>query len=72
MPTTRDEILEVALLLSEGDRLAIVDRLLETLPDEFPGLSDSDPLFAEELERRSGDWEGAIPWPQLKADLLHP
>ena len=72
MPTTRDEILEVALLLSEGDRLAIVDRLLETLPDEWPGLSDSDPLFTEELEQRSGDWEGAIPWSQLKADLLLP
>ncbi len=72
MATTRDEILEVVLQLSEGDRLVIVDRLLETLPDDLPGLSDDDPEFHEELERRTGDWEGAISWQQLKDELLNP
>lgn len=72
MATTRDEILEVALQLPEGDRMAIIDRLLETLPGDLPGLSDDDPEFHEELERRSGDWEGTVSWQQLKDELLHP
>lgn len=69
MPVTRDEILEAALRLPEVDRLAIVNRLLETLPDDPPGLSDDDSAFAEELERRSNDWEGAVPWEQLRDEL---
>jgi hypothetical protein len=70
--TAREEVLEVALQLSEGDRLAIVERLLETLPDDLPGLSDDDPEFHAELERRSGDWEGAVSWQQLQDELLRP
>ena len=72
MAMTCDEILDVALKLPEGDRLAIIDRLLETLPDDLPGLSDDDPEFHEELERRSGNWEGAVPWQQLQDELLNP
>lgn len=72
MPSTRDEILEAAMRLSDGDRLAIIDRLMESLPDDFPGLVNDDPDFVAELERRSGDWEGAVPWGQLRDEFNTP
>jgi putative addiction module component (TIGR02574 family) len=69
MSATRDEILTAALELSESDRLAIVNRLLQTLPADAPDLAEDDPDFAEELERRSGDWDSAVPWDQLRDEL---
>ena len=69
MASNRDEVLEAALQLSEVDRLAIVNRLLASLPEEPPGLALDDAQFAEELERRSGDWDGAVPWEQLQDEL---
>ncbi len=69
MASNRDEVMEAALQLSEVDRLAIVNRLLESLPEEPPGLALDDSEFAEELERRSGDWDGAVPWEQLQNEL---
>jgi len=66
MSAGRDEILDAALQLSEDDRMLIAGRLLETLPEEPPGLSMDDPELEAELERRSGDWEGAVPWEQLR------
>jgi hypothetical protein len=71
MPANRDEILNAALQLPEDDRMVIVGRLLETLPDEPPGWSMDDPEFQAELERRSGDWEGAVPWEQLRDEPPH-
>jgi putative addiction module component (TIGR02574 family) len=72
MPSTLDEVLAAALALSEVDRLKIVNRLLETLPENAPGLSDDDPAFADELQRRSNDWDGAVPWEQLHKELRNP
>ncbi len=69
MSATRDEILTAALLLSESDRLAIVNRLLETMPADAPDFGVDGPDFAEELQRRSGDWDGAVPWDQLRDEL---
>lgn len=69
MPATRDEILNAALSLPESDRLAIANRLLDTLPEDSPGLSDEDPQFAAELDRRSGDLAGAVPWEELRDQL---
>lgn len=69
LPATPDEILDAALQLPESDRLSIASRLLDTLPDHPPGLSDDDPQFAAELDRRSGDLTGAIPWEQLRDEL---
>lgn len=66
MAASRDEVLDAALQLPEGDRMLIVGRLLETLPDEPPGWSIDEPEFQAELERRSGDWEGAVSWEQLR------
>ena len=69
MASNRDEVLDAALQLSEADRLVIVNRLLESLPEEPPGLALDDAEFAEELERRSGDWDGAVAWEQLQDEL---
>lgn len=69
MAATRDEILTAALQLCESDRLAIVNRLLETLPADMPDISGDDAQFAEELARRSGDWDGAVPWDELRQEL---
>ncbi len=69
MATTRDEILTAALQLSESDRLAIVNQLLETLPADVPDVGEDDSEFAEELERRSGNWDGAVPWEELRDQL---
>jgi hypothetical protein len=68
MARTREEVLEDALQLSDADRLVVANRLLETLSD-YPGLDSDDPDFAAELERRSGDWEGAVPWEQLRDEI---
>ncbi|HVV99754.1 MAG TPA: hypothetical protein VHB77_05420 [Planctomycetaceae bacterium] len=69
MLTTRDEILKAALQLSEAERLSLVDELMNTLPKEALGLSVDDPDFAEELQRRSGDWEGSIRWEDLRDEF---
>jgi hypothetical protein len=69
MPATRDEILDAALQLPESDRLAIASRLMETIPEDFPGLADDDPEFDAELKRRSGDTEGSISWEELRDEL---
>lgn len=68
MSVTRDEVLNAALALSESDRLAIVVRLMATLPDDQPGLVDDDGLMAE-LMRRSGDLDGSVDWIELRDDL---
>ena len=69
MPATREEILEAAMRLSDEDRFLIASELLETLPDDLPGLSCDDPDLLAQLERRSGDQEGSIPWEQLRDEL---
>ena len=65
MSTDPDEIIGTAIQLCESDHIRVVTRLLETLPDEPPGLSLDDPEFLAELERRADDSEGAIPISQL-------
>jgi hypothetical protein len=68
MPASRDDILNAAPGLSESDRLTIAIRLMETLPENQPGLAEDDDLTAE-LERRSGDLEGSIDWIDLRNEL---
>lgn len=65
MPMNLDEIIDAAMLLDEADRFQIVSRLLETLPNELPGLTVDDPEFLTELERRADNLEGAVPLLQL-------
>jgi hypothetical protein len=62
--TTRDEILTAALLLPERDRLEIAGQLLETVAGGPTGnLADEE--FLDELDRRAGDLEGAVPAEEL-------
>lgn len=66
MSTTRNEVLAAAMRLPEDERLEIIDRLMETLADELPGLSDNDPELPDELLRRSRDRDGGVAWSQLR------
>ena len=69
MPVTREEVLNAALSLPESDRLAIAVRLMESFPDNQPGLADDDDLYAE-LQRRSANFdEGSIDWIDLRDEL---
>jgi putative addiction module component (TIGR02574 family) len=68
MNPTRESVLEAALSLSEEDRTALVEALLDSLsPDD--AIADDDALAAE-LEARWADFEksreGAISWDELK------
>lgn len=59
------DILDLVLALPLGERLEIVERILESVPP--PGvMSDSDPEFAQELERRVARYRAgqsqAVPW----------
>lgn len=68
MNVNSKEIMEAALLLSEVDRLAVVERLLESL--SAPEEAMAEKTWGDELERRLEDFrlspETAIPWEHLK------
>lgn len=66
---TSQEILNSALQLPESERLFIASRILETLPDEVTMGAQNEDDYVAELERRAGDWQGAIPWSELRASL---
>lgn len=68
MPSQPEAVFEAALRLSEDQRLALVSRLLETLPSEELTASVDDPKLIDELDRRFADDEGAVPWSELKAE----
>ena len=68
MISTPQEILEAGLKCAEHERLAIANGLLESVSDDIDELDDDELL--EELKRRSGDREGAVPWSVIKADSL--
>ena len=68
MPTDPQTILDAAMQLGDDDRMRLVSRLLESLPPEDSALSIEDPDLVEELDHRFDDDEGAISWPDLKAE----
>jgi len=63
-------IFDAALALPEADRFLLVERLLETFPDEQEDLTD-DELVAE-LDRRRAEWDReasiGIPWSELSQE----
>jgi hypothetical protein len=64
MQLTPDALYEAALKLPENERLDLAARLLDTIP---PGLlSDDDPDFIEELDRRFNDGSATIPWTEIR------
>jgi hypothetical protein len=64
MHLTPDTIFEAAMNLPEGERIELAVRLMDTVPPAI--MSEGDPGFLEELERRAVDDSGSIPWSRLK------
>jgi hypothetical protein len=48
-------ILDLAMGLSEADRLEIASRLLESVPDDLEAMPLDDPRMIAELDRRFAD-----------------
>ncbi len=63
-----ETVFEAALELSESERLALVSRLLETIPVEDSAISLDDDNLVEELDRRFADREGSVEWSALRAE----
>jgi hypothetical protein len=61
MTPSRDDVLALALELSEADRFEVAMQLFESLPDDLPGLSMDDPGLIEELNRRRLEDTESIP-----------
>ena len=68
MQFNADSIFEAAIKLPEGERMELVSRLMDTLPDAPNLLCIDDPNFLEELDRRSADDSDSIPWSELKKE----
>ncbi len=68
MQSVSDLIFEAAMKLPENERLAVVSRLMETLPPEDSCLSVDDPALMDELDRRFQDREGCVSWPELRTE----
>ncbi len=69
MSQTPNELLDAILKLSEPERLMIVERLMDDISEDAPGLSSDDPELTNELRRRSGDWNRAASWEQVREQL---
>ena len=66
MLSTSQVILDAAMQLPEEERLEVVSRLLESLPDDVDVWSGDDPDFINELDRRFADPAGSISWTELR------
>jgi hypothetical protein len=69
MSTTREDLLRLAMELSDADRLLLATELMETVAQDLPSFSIDDPDFVEELERRANDGSPGIPWETVQARL---
>ncbi|MBX3412262.1 MAG: hypothetical protein KF708_06045 [Pirellulales bacterium] len=65
MSSARDQIFDAVLKLSEEERLLLVGEILDSLPEELPGLSADDTALLDELERRAQDTMPSIPLSNL-------
>ncbi len=63
-----ETILQAALALSESERLALVDQLLKSLPEQAIAVFE-DAKFREEVERRAAEPGETIPWSQIRDEL---
>ena len=61
-------VLDGAMRLPEAERLALVSRLMESLPPGDIGLSLDDPELAAELDRRFAQDDEGVAWSRLKAE----
>lgn len=73
MSATRDDVLKLAMHLSEADRLLLATELLETVSEDLPGLFIDDPDLLSNLDRRATDGAPGVRWDvvreRLRADL---
>lgn len=71
MPPLKESILSQALALSETDRLEVVERLAESLPE--PTDSDAAEAWDEEISRRLDDAAAGrakfVPWEEARQRL---
>lgn len=70
MSMSRDQLLEAALHLTDGDRLELAGQLLATVTTEPLSELDDEAEFLQELDRRANDGSPRIPWKQVRAELL--
>ena len=68
MPASTNVLFEAAMQLPEEERLSLVSRILDTMPDQDVTTCVDDPDLLVELERRFADPEGAVPWSELRAE----
>ena len=68
MQLPSETVFEAALGLPEHERLALVSRLLETMPVDDSAISLDDDSLVEELDRRFADREGSIEWSALRVE----
>ena len=63
-----DGLFDAAMNLPEADRISLIGRLLETMPERDIGLSLDDSNLFEELDSRFADPSGSIAWSDLRAE----
>jgi putative addiction module component (TIGR02574 family) len=68
MQLPSESVFEAALGLPEDERLALVSRLLETIPVDDSAISLDDDSLVEELDRRFADREGSVDWSALRTE----
>ncbi len=68
MQTDLQVVFDGAMQLPEADRLALVSRLMQSLPPGDMGLSLDDPELVAELDRRFAQNDEGVAWSQLKAE----
>jgi hypothetical protein len=63
------QLFDAALHLPEDQRYELIVRLLDSTPEELPGLWLDDEDLIAELDRRSVDRIGAVDWPDLRDEV---
>jgi len=68
MNKSTDGLFDAAMNLPEADRISLIGRLLETMPETDIGLSLDDGNLFEELDSRFADSGGSVAWSDLRAE----
>ncbi len=70
MSETGQAVLDKAIELTEEERIWLVEKLLESMPNPPSIVDIDDPRLIEEVRRRAADNDPGVPWEQVKAELL--
>lgn len=60
-----EEVFAAAMSLPESARILLATQLLDSVPACEDLLREDDPSFFDELDRRSSDLSGAVPYEEL-------